>query len=245
MAVPRFVPVAMWISLLIFCLCFAHDPWDPYQEACDNLLFTPSCLFVKGSCYAFVITSIASEGSHLKCHHHQHWWPASINCYWLLLLAGNVEVNPGPANTLKCYLLNARSVVNKSLDVHAFLHSQNVDVLAVTETFLSDAITDGELVGCGYSVFRRDRNRHCGEVLLIIKDSIAATWRQDIEIECELLWVEIASSPSSLLLGVFYSPTGFRVDALLQLQSSLTSLPNTLPIVLCADLHIYNGDHNT
>ena len=66
-------------------------------------------------------------------------------------------------------------MVNKPLEVQAFLHSQNVDVLAVTETFLSDAITDGELVGCGYSVFRRDRNGHCGEVLLIIKDSIAAT----------------------------------------------------------------------
>ena len=93
-------------------------------------------------------------------------------------------------------------MVNKSLDVQAFLHSQNVDVLAVTETFLSDAITDGELVGCGYSVFRRDRNRHGGGVMLILKDSIGATQRQDIETECELLWVEIASSPSSLPLGV-------------------------------------------
>ena len=171
MVTSRFVRVTMWISLLIYCLCFANDPWDPYKEACGSLLLAPSRLFVKGSSYAFVIISIASEGLHLKRYHHRHRQPASTNCLWLLLLAGDVEVNPSPANTLKCCLLNARSVVNKSLDVHAFLHSQNVDVLAVTETFLSDAITDDELVGCGYSVFRRDRNRHGGGVMLIIKDS--------------------------------------------------------------------------
>ena len=67
-----------------------------------------------------------------------------------------------PIRTLKCCLLNARSVVNKSLNVQAYLHSESLDVLAVTETFLSDAISDGELVGSGYSVYRRDRDRHGG-----------------------------------------------------------------------------------
>lgn len=76
------------------------------------------------------------------------------------------SMNPArncPANTLKCCLLNAKSVVNKLLDVQVFAHSQTViDVLAVTDTFLSDATFDGELVGCSYSVFRRDGDRHGG-----------------------------------------------------------------------------------
>lgn len=59
----------------------------------------------------------------------------------------------------QCCLLNARGVVNKSLNVQVLLHSQSVDVLAVTETILSDAISDGELVGCGYLVFRMIRDR--------------------------------------------------------------------------------------
>ena len=39
---------------------------------------------------------------------------------------------------------------------------------------------------------------------------------------------------------MFYNPPGFRVDALLQLQNSLSSLPNTLPIVLCGDFNLPN-----
>ena len=149
-----------------------------------------------------------------------------------------------PIRTLKCCLLNARSVVNKSLDVQAYLHSESLDVLAVTETFLSDAISDGELVGSGYSVYRRDRDRHGRGVRIIITDSIAVTRRHDLEMDCEQLWVEIASSPSNLLVGVFYNPPGFKTDTLLHLQNSLASLPNTLPLVLCGDFNLPNIDWN-
>ena len=149
-----------------------------------------------------------------------------------------------PIRTLKCCLLNARSVVNKSLDVQAYLHSESLDVLAVAETFLSDAISNGELVGSGYSVYTRDRDRHGGGVMIIIKDSIAVTRRHDLEMDCELLRIEIASSPSNLLVGVLYNPPGFKTDALLQLQNSLTSLLNTLPLVLCGDFNLPNIDWN-
>ena len=56
-----------------------------------------------------------------------------------------------------------RSLVNKLLDLQALIHYQGLDVIVVTEAFLSDAIHDGELVGAGYSVYRRDRDRHGGE----------------------------------------------------------------------------------
>ena len=41
--------------------------------------------------------------------------------------------------------------------------------------------------------------------MLIIKVSIATTRRQDLEMDFELLWVELASSPSNTLLSVFYN----------------------------------------
>ena len=93
-------------------------------------------------------------------------------------------------------------MVNKSLDLQTLLHCQGLDLMAVTETFLSDAIYDGELVGAGYSVYRRDRAKHGGGVMLI-RDSIAATRRYDLETDCELLWVELMSSPLDVLVGVF------------------------------------------
>lgn len=130
--------------------------------------------------------------------------------------------------------------MNKSLDLQALIHYQGLDRMAVTETFHSDAIHNGELVGAGYSVYRRDRDRHGGGVMLIIRDSIAATRKYDLETECELLWVELTSSPLNVLIGVFYNPPGFKDYALLQLQNSLTSLPSSLPIVLCGDFNLPN-----
>lgn len=39
---------------------------------------------------------------------------------------------------LQCCILNARSVMNKKLDIQALLVAEQLDVLAVTETFLGD-----------------------------------------------------------------------------------------------------------
>ena len=227
---------------------------DPSQEACGSLLFVPTRLLVNGSSYAADGSSYAAitgfgDRDHTSDPSSQRQRPAFSNCYWLLLLAGDVEVNPCPSTflstaqnisisrghanptksrrpgTLKCCLLNARSVVNKLLDLQALLHCQGLDLMAVTKTFLSDVIYNGELVGAGYSVYRRDKDRHGRGVMLIIKDSIAATRRYDLEMDCELLWVELTSSPLNVLVGVFYNPPGFKDNALLQLQNSLTSLP--------------------
>lgn len=56
--------------------------------------------------------------------------------------------------------LNARSVVNKRLEVMARLdHPQPLDFLTVTETFLSGDILDAEIVPDSFQVYRRDRNR--------------------------------------------------------------------------------------
>ena len=55
--------------------------------------------------------------------------------------------------------------MNKTLDLQAYLHSHSLDMLAVTETFLSEEILDSEIVGRGYMVHRNDRNRHGGGVM--------------------------------------------------------------------------------
>ena len=54
---------------------------------------------------------------------------------------------------LQCCSLNARSVMNKKLDIQALLVAEYLDVLAVTETFLGDEILDSELVGDDYTIF--------------------------------------------------------------------------------------------
>ena len=52
---------------------------------------------------------------------------------------------------------------NKRWDLQALLSTEKVDVVAITETFLSADILNSELVDeTSFTVFRRDHNRHGG-----------------------------------------------------------------------------------
>ena len=118
----------------------------------------------------------------------------------------SMSPKPRYPNTLKCKSLNARSIVNKSLDSQAMILSENLDVVAITETFLDDNILDGELVDQSFTIFRRDRNRHGGGVMLVLISGIPAYRHYDLETNCELLWVELTTTLRNILVGVFYCP---------------------------------------
>ena len=99
--------------------------------------------------------------------------------------------------------------------------SENLDVVAITETFLDDNILDAELVGQSFTTFRRDRNRHGGGVMLVMRSDIPAYRRYDLETNCELLWVELTTTSRNVLVGVFYRPPNSDMNPLCELKSSL------------------------
>ena len=142
---------------------------------------------------------------------------------------------------LNCRSLNARSIVNKQLDLNALLCANKLDVLAISETFLSPDIFDHECVHSNsYTVFRRDRNRHGGGVMLIVNSSISATRRQDLETDCEILWVELCLQNRKVLFAVSYRPPNSSSSCLLQLEHSLASVPDSVSVVLCGDFYLPN-----
>ena len=57
--------------------------------------------------------------------------------------------------------------MNKQLDLHAMISVTAPDVLVITETFLDCSIMDGEVFPQDYSLFRCDKNRHGGGVLML------------------------------------------------------------------------------
>ena len=135
--------------------------------------------------------------------------------------------------------------MNKKLDIQALLVAEYLDVLAITETFLGDEILDNELVGGDYTIFRRDRNRHGGGVMLCVKNSISAIRRIDLETNCEVLWVELSTGPSKVLLGTFYRPPSSTPEYLEQLEMSLASIPESHTIVLCGDFNLNWAEHSS
>jgi hypothetical protein len=61
-------------------------------------------------------------------------------------------------SVFNCSLLNARSLNNKLLDLHALISMSRVDILCITETWLKPSTSNSSLVnGLNYSVFRNDR----------------------------------------------------------------------------------------
>ena len=121
--------------------------------------------------------------------------------------------------------------MNKIPDLTAILEADRPDLVAITETFLSDEIGDSELVDSPYCVFRRDRSRHGGGVLLLIRDIIPAIRRDDLENECELLWVEISHVKNKTFLGVFYNPPASGLDCLYNHLNSLAKIHDSCSVV--------------
>ena len=96
--------------------------------------------------------------------------------------------------------------MNKLSDLSVLLQVDKPDIVAITETFLNEDISNSEIVENLYYVFRQDHNRHTGGVMLLVRNTISATRRTDLEDDCELLWIEISHKKGKTLFGVFYSP---------------------------------------
>ena len=69
--------------------------------------------------------------------------------YLLLVLAGDVEVNPGPLRNLTLNIghINARSlnVEDKFDEISTLVLDQNLDIFAVSETWLNHSIASDSL----------------------------------------------------------------------------------------------------
>ena len=101
----------------------------------------------------------------------------------LLLLAGGIESNPGPASSgtsgIEFGLLNARSAVHKAALIHDVIADCKLDVLALTETWVTSDAPDAiklDVAPPGYQVIHQPRgsssDKRGGGVAIVHRDSI-------------------------------------------------------------------------
>ena len=113
------------------------------------------------------------------------------------------------------------------------------DIVVITETFLDGSILNSEIFPDGYVVFRHDRNRHGGGVLIAVSHCLSAVrWTTAISPNIDLIWIQISIGTKSLMLGGYYRPPGSPESYLLELQSSIDSLPVNSPIFVCGDFNV-------
>lgn len=70
------------------------------------------------------------------------------------------------------------------MDLFAYVTAHPYDIIAITETFLDPSINDSEFAPHFYSVFRWDRNRHGGGVMILVRDNILVSRHFDLETKC-------------------------------------------------------------
>ena len=132
---------------------------------------------------------------------------------------------------------NARSLRNKIDEIHNFVMSHCIHVLAISESWLGPSIPDSQIERPGFQTpFRRDRNENGGGVCLYISDQLSGKRRSDLEDpDVELLWVEIdiPSHPNcKLLVGSCYRPPSSKMDFYDKLETVLDTVAESNILLL-------------
>ena len=158
---------------------------------------------------------------------------------------------------LKCALLNSRSLKAFCNDpvtgtntckltlFKNLVYSNSYDIIAVTETWLTETVSDGEIIDQGYSIYHRDRqSKRGGGVLLAVRSNIASNRRHDFETDdFETVCVELHPADSNkIFISVVYRPpdadTSF-MDKFSELISNLQHIHRS-KCVLLGDFNLPN-----
>ena len=71
--------------------------------------------------------------------------------------------------------LNINSVFDKFSDIKFILNNQLLDIFVIAESKLDQLISDDDFSSIYYSLYRRDRTRHGGGLMVYIKKNLAVT----------------------------------------------------------------------
>ena len=163
--------------------------------------------------------------------------------YFLIFLAGDIELNPGPyspdtslssdssgshmdvsvfESNFSVVHYNVQSLLNK-IDLLQ-VELSHFDVIAFSETWLSQSIDDTDLKLLNYqSPFRKNRQtNNYGGVIVYVRDNIPCKGRPDLEVQgLESLWLELRLKSKVVQFGTFYRPPNSSNEILDKIEESI------------------------
>ena len=115
----------------------------------------------------------------------------------------------------------------------------NAAVICLSETWLDDSITDGEISIDGYCLVRRDRNRSGGGVCMYIRNDISFSPRIDLDIDgLEVLFCDILLPKSKpIVIGTCYRAPK-QTNFIDKLEESIFKIRSDSEIYLLCDFNI-------
>ena len=117
-----------------------------------------------------------------------------------------------------------------------------MDILGVTETWLTDMIFDPEILPTNFIIYRKDRNSRGGGVMIAISNKIHSEL-MTIDSDLEVLSVKIGTH-SSFVLCIVYMPPNSNLDQYQKLFNYLTVLENDNSVVI-GDFNLPDINWNT
>ena len=169
----------------------------------------------------------------------------------LLLLSGDIELNPGPSINLNEDMkftkqrgfhmlhVNINSLLPKIDELRAIAESTKVALIGITESKLDSSVTDSEISIDRYDVLRLDRNRHGGGVACFIRHDIQYNILKPVTNKIEVILVDIFFPNSKpFKVGVCYRPPN-QLDFLELLNIELENINiDVTEIYLLGDFNI-------
>ena len=129
-------------------------------------------------------------------------------------------------------LWNSRSLVNKLSGFQAHIYSSSLDVIAITESWLTQYIYDNEILPIGYNIFRHDRtSARGGGVLIAVKNKIPAKLVSSaLSNHVESVSVKILLSPPTTITCIYCPPNccSLTQGHALQFLNTIPSEPNLI-----------------
>ncbi len=137
--------------------------------------------------------------------------------------------------------MNIRSLLPKLDEVRSsLLGKAPPSIVAFTESWLDDTVSDGEICIPGYKVYRKDRNRNGGGVVVYVNQNLRVTRRKDLDsTSLEAVWLEIRERANQrALIGVCYRPPSSDLSFMTELSDTIQRVRSEQKeVVILGDLN--------
>lgn len=142
-------------------------------------------------------------------------------------------------NNLRFAYFNARSLNmdNKFAEVLRLIDGVDLNIIAVTETWLKPWVSSNSISIPGFTLVRNDRSTHSGGVAIYVSNNLR--WKILHKSDggpIEFLFLEVTLIACKLLVGVVYNPKGGNVDLIENLFSAF--ITNYQKVLIAGDFNI-------
>ena len=231
--------------ILSFLLVWMYDVFIQTAKLLCRYPTLQRCLLAKlhSLLYLFLISR------YLEYIHYGERYPL----HFLLLLAGDIETNPGPRveNFFKFFHWNLNSICARGNIkiplIEAYNSVHHFDVIAISETMLDNSISDEDIFIEGFSreIYRSDHpsNTKLGGVCLYFREGLANKRRKDFELLQEMVVTEINVAQKKIIfVAIYRSPSQNSEEFenfISRLQMAITRIQSERPHAI-----IVSGDMN-